>query len=366
MTRYAVDPSRQQLVRILSTPGGEAVSDVWHFDGIEDTDIHRQIATTMTALSRTLWHTYTDPASAALDDLSPNSEGWRREMEREEIGRVAHALRNPNLPMNGYLVQPYGGIEGSAQQLGCLLHEIGNPEFTDAISIEVDEEIRTIERAESGDLTDRAAQAILLSRASASPTQVAVAFALLQADPFGSRELREQVDPTSASVAAGQWLLAAARVAASLSGIGAESVVMEADNIEELSVATPTEVLARLIEGDDPYDVVSELIRIAMAVADGYAIAPAREPAKMPLYRTDFEGKTSLSYLDPRRPAPDLLEDLLGGIYGAYLLWAEYDESEAPDEDALDEEALEEEWESSRKQRQAIFVEQVRLFVQPG
>lgn len=361
MTRYAVDPARRELVRILATPVAEVASAVARLDVIEDVKIHQEIAAALTELSRALWHTYTDPASAALDDLSPNTEGWRREMERKGIARVAQALKNPDLPINGYVVQPYVGIEGSAQQLGRLLHQVGNPDFTDSVSNEVEEEIRSIEQAESGDLSGRATQAVLLSRSSASPTQVAVAFDLLKADPFGSRELREQVDPTSASVAAAQWLLAAARVAARLSGTSAEAIVMEADNIEALSVATPTEVLGRLIEGDDPYEIVGELIRIAMAVADGYAIAPVREPAMLPLYDTDFDGRTSLSYLDPRRPAPDLLEDLLGGIYGAFLLWAEYHESEMPDEDAPAED-----WESFEQQRKATFVEQVRRLVRRG
>ncbi len=356
MTRYAIDPHRNQLVQVVSTPRGDIAADIASLPAITDERRHHKLATALTELSSALWRSYTDPASAAMDDLSVNSEGERREGEREAFDGVLPALRNPN-PSE---CQSYVRTVEAAHQVGRLLQQIGSTDFTDMIAAEVDDEIRAVERAEAGDLTGRAAQAVLLSRASASPTQVAAALELLDADPFGSRELLEHVDPTSASVAAAVWLLAAAHVAARLSGTAPESIIMEADDIEALPIETPTEVLGRLTAGDAPYEIVSDLIRIAMAVGDGHAVAPQREPVMFPLHDTDSDGRTQLTYLDPRRPAPDLLEDLLAGIHGAFLVWSEYTDE---DDDEPDEDADDHAWDSYTKRRRTTFAAHMRQLV---
>src|SRR5947199_92941 len=83
---------------------------------------------------------------------------------------------------------------------------------------EVAAEVAAVESAELGDLSGRARQAVSLTREDASPLQVAAADRLLADDPFGSRKLFTDVDPTSAAVAAAHWLYAAASIASDVSG----------------------------------------------------------------------------------------------------------------------------------------------------
>ncbi|MFE1322523.1 hypothetical protein [Kitasatospora phosalacinea] len=126
---------------------------------------------------------------------------------------------------------------------------------------------------------------------------------LLQQDPFGPAELFSAVDP--AAVAAAHWLAAAAEVAAETSGEHPTQVVLEADTIEVLPHETPTLVLGLLQDGATPHEAVTALVRHAMHITDGLL-------------------------LDPKRPARDLLEDLLPGIHGRWLL---RNASAEPDED---------------------------------
>ncbi|MEY9935422.1 hypothetical protein ABH926_010104 [Catenulispora sp. GP43] len=64
--------------------------------------------------------------------------------------------------------------------------------------MDVTAEIEAIERSELGDLSGRTAQAVKLSRTSASPARVAAADALLRAGLLGGIGLFTTVDPTSA------------------------------------------------------------------------------------------------------------------------------------------------------------------------
>jgi hypothetical protein len=67
-------------------------------------------------------------------------------------------------------------------------------------------EIAAIERAELGDLSGRAAQAVLLTRQDASPVQVAAADTLAGSLLGGDQLLT--LDPTAACGAAAHWLYA--------------------------------------------------------------------------------------------------------------------------------------------------------------
>jgi hypothetical protein len=133
------------------------------------------------------------------------------------------------------------------------------------------------------------------------------------------------------------------------------NVVLESDNIEALPHTSPTRVLELLDSGLRPYEAVTSLIRDAMRVADGEipdvdalseAIDEARDLADQ---YADKDSETRaeimslrLTPLDPRRPAPDLLEDLLLGIRGCWLLYGEYADSASiqpiSDADALEDE----------------------------
>lgn len=152
-------------------------------------------------------------------------------------------------------------------------------------------------------------------------------------------------------MAAAHWLHAAAEAVAEASGYEVSDVVREADNIEALPHETPTLVLELLDAGFSPYDAVTGLVRHAMKVADGVLPDPAAfreqldEAEEMIARYSDDEDEPDavlsgirLTPLDPRRPARDLLEDLLIGIHGCWLVHDEFTDPDDIDEDDEDDE----------------------------
>lgn len=123
-----------------------------------------------------------------------------------------------------------------------------------------------------------------------------------------------------------------------------------------------------------PYDAVTGLVRHAMKVADGVLPDPiafreqlAEAEELITEYADDAESGAvligvRLTPLDPRRPARDLLEDLLTGINGCWLLHDEYaepddegDEGDEPDgEDESDDETAERHQRRSRARFAAL------------
>ncbi len=325
MTTYAVDSLRGAIVRITHVSEGTLATDVGGLEAAPEAH-QTALAVALSELSASVWWHYTHPASAALDNLQDNSEGWRRAGEREQLDLLVESLRSPNLPQGELLLVSYVRSEEAAHRVGRILHEIGSAELTEAVVAEVESEIAAMRLAEQGDFAGRAAQALLLSRPAPSPTQVSAAFDLISEDFWDSRGLARAVDPVAASVAAAAWLHVAAEVASDVTGDPIEYVVQEADNIEALPHETPTVVLERLEEGESPEEIVSDLVRIAVAAAEGVVLAP--EHVTQAIIERVGEDPVRLSTLDPARPALDLLEDLFLGIRGAFLLWNE----SAPDE----------------------------------
>lgn len=353
MTQYAIDAERQVLARISALPAGMTAGDVASVVNLA-ADNRAALAQGLTILSEALWRAYTDPDASAADELlDSDSDG---EAERVQDSDVLGALRSPNLPSGGSMLRSYIPEVEASHQVGRVLHEVGDDALVDIVVAEVEAEISAIEQAELGNFAGRAAQAVLLTRLDASPPQVAAAFDLLKADPFGSRQLSEQVDPHAAAVAAAYWLLCAAEVASDMSGVEVEDVVMEADNIEAVEVATPTVVLGLLSEGEDPYGVVGSLIQAAVQVASGVVSTAILASASSDDLPEEADRSVELSVVDPRRPAPDLLEDLLSGIHAAFLLWNEY----ADDDGAPDEHAPSEDWKSFAMQKRESFANEVR------
>lgn len=115
-------------------------------------------------------------------------------------------------------------------------------------------------------------------------------------------------------------------------------------------MTTPTDVLELLDdENQTPTAVITSMIREAMAVADGtvpdldglreklddaeeLADEHGSDPASRAALRT-----VRLTPLDPQRPARDMLEDLVTGIRGCWLLYREYADRSDLDEDADDQ-----------------------------
>lgn len=364
MTRYAIDRSRNALIASWSTGLGDiAVIVAGLPSGVSSRDA-LNLAGALTQLSAACWRCYTHPASAA-DSHEPNSEGWRRQRERDAFAVVAAAFTSPNLPSDGYMIRSYIRVEEAAHRVGRVLHVLDAAELTTRVSIDVAAELAAIEQAELGNLSERARQAVALTREDASPVQVAQADSMLQDDPFGPETLFTEIDPAAAAVAAAHWLDAAATVTAECAGLPATQVVVEADNIEALPHETPTLLLELMADGVSPRQAVMPLIRDALRVAEGeipdmtalqQRIAAAEQLLDK---RREDQSEPSLDALDlritpldPARPALDLLEDLLSGIRGCWLLYAE-DATELDETEDLDEE----EW---QKRRTAAFFAEVR------
>lgn len=101
---------------------------------------------------------------------------------------------------------------------------------------------------------------------------------------------------------------------------------------------------ALLAEGSSEWEAVTGLLREAHAVAEGRlsglgqlasAVGQVRRLKEASVGDEDLELR--LTPLDPRRPAPDLLEDLLKGIDGCFLLWREYTDDAGLADPAADE-----------------------------
>ncbi|GAA1949425.1 hypothetical protein GCM10009838_00600 [Catenulispora subtropica] len=344
-----MDVERSVLVGAYSTGAGDVGFTVAALPAGVSVDAALSVAARLDALSRALWRCYTHPAAAAGDDMTDDSEGWRRQSEREEFDRVLEAVEKPNLPdAGGGIIVEYSVVAESAHRLGRAVHAIGDQAFAAAVRAQAAAELAAVEQAELGDLSGRAVQAVMLSRTSASPVQVAAADALLREELLGGAQLFTAVDPTSAAVAAAHWLHAAATVAAAASGYEVTQVVVAADDIEEVPVATPSMVLAMMQAGASPHDAVTALIGEAVDIAEGKipnlpglldALTEATENAEQQGDDDEELLRTLLSEirttpLDTSRPAPDLLEDLLTGIYACMLLYREY-ESELDDEETI-------------------------------
>jgi hypothetical protein len=247
----------------------------------------------------------------------------------------------------------YDPVVERAHRVGRCLYAVADAVLTSAVIADVQAELAAVERAELGDLSGRSVQAVQLTRQDASPVQVAAADQILAKNPLGADELFLELDPTSACVAAAHWLQAAADVVSEMSGVAATDVVMEADNIEALPHATPTAVLELMEIGMSPTAAVTTLIRHAMAVAEGKVpdvdalrekIEEAEENAERygqgnPEAIAEFM-KIRLTTLDPRRPARDMLEDLLSGIRGCWLLYPACAESPADADDEMSDDEL--------------------------
>jgi hypothetical protein len=384
---YAFDSVRHDVAVVWPASVGSLAHVVAQVPASISEEQARALCGALSRLSGALWDMYVRPASAAVDE----QERRRREHERERFDGVVAALRKPNLPdESGLLEVSYSPVEESAHRLGRLLHRLVDAAVTEAVVAEVQVEIDAVTRAELGDLSGRAGQAVTLDRLDVSPIQVAAADDLLRAGPLGGGLLSAAVDPAAACVAAAHWLAAAAVVAADAAGNTAAGVFAEADDIQAVSVRVPTLVAEKIVDaGVPPRRVVLELLRAAVAagageVADLPGVVAERARLEKLVQRLPADQRDETlaaepvraTLLDPRRPARDLLEHLLDGIASCHLLYAEYaDEDlvgdldddavlEDEDEDAVDAVAdVEGDVEAGAERREEIaeeFAELVR------
>ena len=347
MSAYAFDPDRREVVATWSSSVGALARVVVAVGAEVSDDAAILLCAQLSRLSEALWDTYVRPATAAEDD----DERERRDHERDQLEGAVAIVRTPNLPdASGLLLVSYSPVEESAHRLGGILRHLADPKLTDTVAEEIGTEVDAVIRAELGDLSGRAVQASALDRVDASPIQVGAADGLLRADPLGEGLLSAPIDPAAACVAAAHWLGAAAVVAAEAAGTTPAGVFAEADDIQAVSVLVPTFVVESIEDGGRaPRQVVLELLRVAVAAADGViADLPGvlaerarwkelvkRLPSdQLDATRAAEPARTTL--LDPRRPARDLLEHLLDGIASCRLLYAEYADDLDDETDDLD------------------------------
>lgn len=336
MTRYAVDPVRNALVAHWSTGIGDVATDVAELSYGRDA---LRLANCLTYLSQVCWRCYTHPAGAA-DQHGPHSVGWHRQRERDAFTQVLTALTTPTAQPSA--TRPSSTpplvtrIEQAARRVASVLRAIGEPEPAAAVAADVSDELAAVERAELGDLSGRAQQAVVLSREDASPLQVAQADTLLHEHPFGNEALVTQVEPTAAAIAAAHWLYAAATVTARRTGLHPAQTATVADRVKALAQESSAEVVAAMSTGASARQVVMPLIRHTLHVAEGHlhgvAAAKRRIDAAEELIaranadHRDLELSLDTVYLpitslNPARPAPDLVENLLSGIHSCWILY---------------------------------------------
>jgi hypothetical protein len=89
-----------------------------------------RLVDSLSELSSALWGTYTGSAD---DDESAKAE-------RDASDQVEDALRSPNLPSGGGVLQSYMRVLESAHSVGRVLHRIGDPALTESVVADVRED----------------------------------------------------------------------------------------------------------------------------------------------------------------------------------------------------------------------------------
>ncbi|MGX6605959.1 hypothetical protein ACWKSP_28100 [Micromonosporaceae bacterium Da 78-11] len=370
MSEYAFDPLRREIVVVWPVSVGSLAQVVAEVTPGTPEEYAAALCAALSRLSQALWDTYVRPASAADDE----PERLRREEEREQFDSVPEALDEPSMPDEYGLMVVFGSpVEESAHQVGRMLHLLDDPKLFNAVTAEVQAERDAVSRAELGDLSGRAAQAVTLDRLDVSPVQVAAADDVLQRDPLDAALLSAAIDPAAACVAAAHWLAAAAVVAAEAAGNTPAGVFAEAYDIQAVSVQVPA-LVVEAIEDDglSPHQIVLQLLQAAVAAANGEIADLAgvlAERAQLeefvqqlpPDQRDEMMAAEPVrtTPLDPRRPARDLLEHLLDGIASGELLYAEYVSGGAdPDvDDAVFDEPVEDASPDPEGERRDVIAE---------
>ncbi|NJP98596.1 hypothetical protein HCN51_55830 [Nonomuraea sp. FMUSA5-5] len=346
MTRYAIDRARNTLTAQWSTGIGDTATIVARLVADQPHDAH-QLAAELTHLSQLCWRSYTHPASTA-EQHGPHSLGRQRQQERDAFDKVL-----PTLIAARAGGQPAATkIEQAALAVARTLRKLDTCELTTSVTTDVGAELAAIEQAERGDLAERAQQAVALSREDASPLQISQADRLLYDDPFGGQALFTEVDPTAAAIAAAHWFHAAVTVTARRTNRHPIQVVGSAEQAgKPLAIESLIDIATAITAGTRARHVVMPLIRNALHIADGYVhgildlqhrITTAQEfihTADPELGLTPDTIPLPLTSLNPTRPAPDLLDNLLHGIHTCWQLYQHHSDARQEFVDATREEA---------------------------
>jgi hypothetical protein len=316
VTTYAINASGR-LIAVW--PGGAAHR--WEtVDALPAVPITvaTELARCMTRLSDLMWQMYSGPVVCDL---------------REQMDEVEDALKAPHLPEQGTIRMSLDPVVEAANQVGRALLLLADPQARDRLAAEIHAEADAVCRADLGDYTGRAAQAVEYDRSDISPVQAAVASQLLSTEPLGSDALLYGVDPGAAAVAAVHWVVAAADLVAEPLGLEPYQVFDYAAGIQPGPVTVPERVVAAVtLFGLTPREVTTGMLGEARAVREGQVPAVPALLQRVDLARqqslvsTDAEKTlvdmlSELTPLEPARAGRDLLEQLLDAIRQCLLLY---------------------------------------------
>lgn len=322
MTRYAIDRARNTLIAQWSTGLGDTATTVAELPRPRSSHDMLRLATCLTELSHACWRCYTHPASTAHQH-GPGSLGRQREQEREAFSTVLPTLAIIRSSTPDPIPTQ---VEQAAHATGRVLRDLDLPGLATHVVTEVGTELAAIEQAERGDLTERAQQAVALTREDASPLHISQADTLLRQHPFGCPALHTHIEPTAAAIAAAHWLHAAVTVVAQHTGLHPTLVATAADQHTRATTYLP-DLIAVINAGNRPRHIVMSLIRHTLHIAEGHihGIAALRNlitAAEQLINKATIS--LPLTPIDPARPAPDLLERLLNGIDGCWRLYEQH------------------------------------------
>lgn len=304
MTTYAYDTSTHHVVAVWDTGIGATALTVARLNPATNETVGLHLARALTRMSEAVWLSYVRPEICDVP-----------------VADVLKAMRRPHLPEAGLLrVEPHPVVE-SAHRVGRELREVGSAGVSRAVIADVEEEMTAAGNAERGDLTGRARQAVMLTRVTPSPAQIAVADRLLHDVPMGSPRLYTDVEPSAAAVAGIHWFLAAVTVMERLAQTTAEDAIDQAEQVEYFDSAVARTVVRMAAGGRPdrtPLGISQELLQMAVMASRGMLLA-ASEPV---------QDGPCFTALDPARPARCLLDGLVGGIQALAALHATYLDSD--------------------------------------
>jgi hypothetical protein len=331
VTTYAVNAATGDLIATWPVGVGVAAKTigtlgVGPFQIVRGSERRRMVmalCANLNHLSTAVWKTYTHDGDRHRDGLD------------EVLTLIAAPPR----------AQASSAISEAASRIGRLLGDLDDAGLRAAVTAAVAEELDAVSSASMGDLSGLAQQALTMSRCSSSPVQVQAAWRLLDANPLDAFfDTLATLDPTSAAVAAAEWLRHAALEATDIASEDAVRdprwvyAVQAADDIQPMPSDTATEVLYHLDAGYTAREVVENMVRDAMAASEGRLpdmdfVDEQTEKIERfgaqryaegfdPTADVDFlTSRIRVCRLDPTRPALDLLEDLHVGLWGCFLLW---------------------------------------------
>lgn len=331
MTRYLVDEQSTTLLRTWSTGCGDWAALVAPLPPAAGTARHQCLAAELTSLSNELWRCYTHPPQDP--DAEVNTDDWRRQQTRHTFSTVIASVMNPELPDgNGSLLVSGDPVGEAAHRVGRALLEIGDESIRAAVRADVEAELQAVENAERGQLTGRAGQAAVLSRSDPVAAHIVAADTVLRQNLLDAWAGLRELEPTAAAVAAAHWLKAAVHAVARFTRMPARRVLSTADDEIGTDHRAAAEILA-LLDHAGTYDVVTYEVDRALQVAEGYVDGIDQDAGE--------EEIIELTLLNPQRPAPDLLDELLDSIHSCRHLYARYVEKKAADTaDPLDDAAV--------------------------